>query len=141
MVDLQAKLALVRRGLPATEKVAFLNAGSYGPLTAVAGDIIAQRAREEAEEGRLGQQQFDRVRGERILLRAAFSRVLGCAERDVALTSSTTGGMNLALWGIDWRPGDEIVTTDIEHFGGLMPLYILQQRFGVRVRYAATGLR
>jgi L-cysteine/cystine lyase len=139
MVQTDDKLTAVRRGVPATEQVAFLNAGSYGPLTAAAGEAIASLAAEEVREGRLGAQGFMRNRQLKDACRTEFARVLGCDASEVALTTSTTAGMNFACWGLDWKPGDEVVTTDIEHMGGMGPIYSLMDRFGVRTQIVNTG--
>jgi len=136
-----AKLAAVRRGVPVTERLHYLNAGSHGPLAAAAARAITERAAAELTEGRVGSPHFVRMRALREATRAEFARLLGCDNTEVALTTSTTAGMNYALWGLDWRAGDEVVTTDVEHFGGLGPLYMLARRFGVVVRIVDTGGR
>ncbi len=59
--------------------------------------------------------------------------VLGCAPDDVALTGSTTDGVNTVLSGLDLRQGDEIVTSDEEHPGLLAPLGRARIRNGVKV--------
>ncbi|MGI8551328.1 MAG: aminotransferase class V-fold PLP-dependent enzyme [Dehalococcoidia bacterium] len=141
MVQTDEKLTAVRRGVPVTERLAFLNAGSHGPLTAAAGEAITRLAAEEVAEGRLGARQFKRMRELKLATRAEFARILGCDATEVSITSSTTAGMNFATWGLNWQEGDEIVTTDIEHMGGLGPLYILEHRFGVRLRFVGTGGR
>ena len=67
-------------------------------------------------------------------LRARFAGVLGCAADDVALTGSTTDGVNTVLAGLDLRPGDEVLTTDEEHPGVLAPLALARARRGIAVR-------
>jgi L-cysteine/cystine lyase len=52
----------------------------------------------------------------------------------VAVTASTTTGCHIVLSGLALDDGDEIVTTDEEHFGLLGPLYVS----GARVRVAET---
>ena len=54
----------------------------------------------------------------------------------IALTHSTSGGMNLVLGGMTFAPGDEVVTTDNEHPGLLEPLAALERRYGIVVRVA-----
>ena len=49
----------------------------------------------------------------------------------IALTHSTSGGMNLVLGGMAFAAGDEIVTTDNEHAGLLEPLAALERRYGI----------
>jgi selenocysteine lyase/cysteine desulfurase len=61
------------------------------------------------------------------------ARLVRAAPEDVALTQNTTHGMNLGVASIDWREGDEVVSTTTEHPGCLVPLHNLAGRFGVRV--------
>ena len=63
-----------------------------------------------------------------------YAGVLGCAPAEVALTGSTTDGVNTVIGGLDLRAGDEILTTDEEHPGLLAPLGRARRRHGVSVR-------
>jgi L-cysteine/cystine lyase len=65
--------------------------------------------------------------------------VLGTEMDLVALTHSTTEGINLALGTINWRPGDRAVTTSLEHPGVTGPLALLRDRLGVEVVEAEIG--
>jgi L-cysteine/cystine lyase len=67
-------------------------------------------------------------------LRAGYATVLGCEPSEVALTGSTTDGVNTVIAGLDLGPGDEILTTDEEHPGLLAPLGRARRRQGVTVR-------
>ncbi len=58
------------------------------------------------------------------------------AERDeVALTRNTTEGMNLIATGLDLQPGDEVLTTNHEHGGGMICWQYLRKRRGVKLNY------
>ncbi len=52
----------------------------------------------------------------------------------MALTGSTTDGVNTILSGLDLRPGDEILTSDEEHPGVLAPLGRARRHRDVTVR-------
>ena len=67
-------------------------------------------------------------------LRAAYAGVLGCDADNLALTGSTTDGVNTVLAGLDLHPGDEIITSDEEHPGLLAPLGRAKRLHGVNVR-------
>jgi L-cysteine/cystine lyase len=47
--------------------------------------------------------------------------------------------MNIAVWGINWQPGDEIVTTAEEHEGALLPIYTAARRLGLTLRIVEVG--
>jgi L-cysteine/cystine lyase len=55
------------------------------------------------------------------------------------LTRSTTEGVNIALMGLDWNRGDEIVTTSLEHPGIMVPLALIAHRYGATIRIADIG--
>jgi L-cysteine/cystine lyase len=72
--------------------------------------------------------------------REAAARLIGATPEDVALTQNTTHGINLTLSSIDWREGDEVVSTRTEHPGCLVPLHALARRRGVKVRLVAPPI-
>lgn len=59
---------------------------------------------------------------------------LSARPNEIVLTANTTQGMNLVLHGLDFEPGDEIVTTMHEHGAALSPLYLLQDRYGLKIK-------
>jgi L-cysteine/cystine lyase len=56
-------------------------------------------------------------------VRAKLAGHLGVEPAQVALTRSTTDGCNIVLAGLRLGPEDEVVTTDVEHFGLIGPLH------------------
>jgi L-cysteine/cystine lyase len=66
--------------------------------------------------------------------RNAAARLVGADSEDVALTQSTTHGMSLGAYSINWQPGDEVISTTTEHPGCLVPLHALRERFGVGLK-------
>ena len=71
--------------------------------------------------------------------RAAVAAVVTADVGDIALTHSTTDGMNVGVWGLDWRAGDRAVSTGLEHPGGLGALYNLRARVGAELRFVDVG--
>lgn len=132
-------LSAVRNELPALEDTAYLNTGSYGPLSRAAARAIEEENRQQLEAGRL-KSMGEGAQAVPASLRAGFARVLGCDADEVALTHHTTDGMNIATWGIQYRPGDEIVTNSWEHPGGILPVFAAARRFGLKVRMVDLSL-
>jgi len=112
----------VRAEFPVLERLAYLNTGSVGPLARRTAAAMAARLAAELEEGRGGIAQFLDVTELRGRLRAALAALIHVPVENVALTSSTTEGCNIVLGGLDLGPDDEVVTTDVEHFGLAGPL-------------------
>jgi L-cysteine/cystine lyase len=112
-----------RAQFPVLERIAYLQAGSAGPIALATS--AAQRREEERtlSEGRGGAAFFERVLGLREELRARLGALVGVDADHVALTASTTEGCNVVLAGLDLGRQDEVVTTTDEHFGLLGPLH------------------
>jgi len=128
------KINLIRDAIPVTQKKVYLNAGSVGPLTTIANDVLKQYSNEELLEGRANPNAFIAFRAKKAALRQAFAKLVKARPEEIALTHNTTDGMNIVSHGLNWQPGDEAITTNLEHPGGLLPLYVLRQRRGVMVK-------
>jgi selenocysteine lyase/cysteine desulfurase len=126
-------LASLRAAFPVCARVAYLNAGTNGPVAAASGDAARAELAVDVDAGRAGMPYFERLRDLMESLRAGYAARLGADPADVALTTSTTDGVGRALLALDLRPGDEAITSDEEHPGLLGPLAALRAR-GVRVR-------
>ncbi len=55
-------------------------------------------------------------------MRVRLAELVAAQPEQVALTRSTTDGINIVVGGLRLGPGDEVVTTDVEHFGLIGPL-------------------
>jgi L-cysteine/cystine lyase len=137
--DERTKVDAIRQELPATLAFAYLNAGTNGPLPRRSHEALVAFDRADLMEGRIGPQGFSRYFQTLTDAREVVADLLGCQPLDVALTHNTTEGVNIAVMGIDWRPGDEVITAATEHPGVLHPVYLLHQRFGVRIRMTEIG--
>ena len=107
---------------PVLESVAYLNAGTFGPLARPVAEALESGIERDLEHGRTGKAAFEETLSLREELRVAFAQLVGAEPDTVALTTSTTDGCGIVLRGLGLQPGDEIVTTTDEHFGLLGPL-------------------
>ncbi len=123
-----------RAQFPVLERVAYLNAGSMGPLSRATEAAIAERTQFDVQLGRGGRAYYEEMQRLRAEARQRIAALLGVSDDHIALTTSTTNGCNIVAAGLDLGPGDEIVTTDAEHPGLLAPLHTT----GARVVVAPT---
>jgi selenocysteine lyase/cysteine desulfurase len=126
----------LRAQFPVLEKLAYLNAGSNGPVPRRALDAVGESLRRQVDEGRGDRAHFEENAGRIDELRRRIAGLLGCETQELALTGSTTDGVNATLLALDLGPGDDVLTSDEEHPGVLAPLAALRERRGVRVRVA-----
>ena len=126
----------LRREFPVFERKAYLNAGSNGPVPARAAEAANAAIARQSAEGRSGKQMVEELMAQLGDLRTRIAGLFHCDPAEVALTGSTTDGVNAVLAALDLRAGDEIVTSDEEHPGLLAPLAAARERHGVRIRVA-----
>jgi L-cysteine/cystine lyase len=126
---------------PAVGQKVYLNTGSVGPLSKRVFQAMQEVEERQLQEGRsdlrVYKEEFFPAREE---LRERFANLIGANSGEIALTHHTTEGMNIAVWGVNWRPGDEIVTTTLEHEAGLLPVYAAARRFGLSIKVVDLGL-
>jgi L-cysteine/cystine lyase len=112
-----------RAAFPVLERYAHLNAGTAGPVPRAGADAMREAEERELEHGRGSRRYMDAVAAAREQLRSTLAGLIAVPAENVALATSTTEGCNIVLGGLDLGPGDEVVTTDVEHFGLLGPLH------------------
>ena len=134
-----AKIPALREALPATAAGIYLNTGSAGPLPRESALAMAEAEAWELRTGRADHNFWEESLQRRAEARATVAALLGTTPKQVALTHATTDGMNIASWAIDWKPGDRVVTSSLEHPGALGPLWALRERFGVELVVADVG--
>jgi L-cysteine/cystine lyase len=106
-----------RAQFPVFERLAYLNAGTNGPLARATVEAMIEQERADLEHGRGGGAYFERALALRDEVRAKLAALVGVSPENMALATSTTNGCNIVLAGLELGPEDEVVTTDGEHFG------------------------
>lgn len=133
--DATARWAWLRAETPVTKRHAYMNCGWSGPLSNAVADAMRERVELETslgpETGGVMNESASALSSE---LRAAAETLLGATPGSVAITANTTQGMNLALNGVGAGAGDVVVTTSVEHGGGIIPVYRLREASGVEMR-------
>jgi len=128
----------LRAEFPALSRLAYLNAGTDGPLPAGAARAAADELTRELEQGR-AQAHFERRRELGDALRATYAAALGCETQDLALTTCTSEGLAHVVGGLALGPGDEVLTSDEEHPGLLGALGAARELQGVSIRAVPMG--
>jgi L-cysteine/cystine lyase len=111
-----------RARFPVLEQFAYLNAGTFGPLSRATLDAMADLRGWEGKHGRGGKEYFESMLARREVVRALLADQIRVPAEHVSITDSTTQGVHIVVSGLALGPGDEVVTTDAEHFGLTGPL-------------------
>ena len=129
----------VRARLPALEAEAYLNTGGAGPLPDLAADAMRAMVDAQLGRGRMSEAAVNDGRERQAALRAAIGRVVGRPSAEVAIAQSSTHAMNVVIWGLGLKRGDNVVTTNMEHPGLAVPLAVAAARAGAKVRIVDVG--
>lgn len=126
---------------PIADRLVYLNTGWSGPSSAAVVKAMRRRLEREAFDGPTSPD----VRHEKALLvrgvRERAARLINADVDEVALTYTTTEGMNTALRGLGLGPGDEVMICNLEHNAVMVPAYYARLRDGMTinvVRFPST---
>jgi len=142
-VDGELSLAMatpaeVRKSVPIFEETRYLNTGASGPSPRQ----IVERAQETIEahewDAAADPGPYPYAFGIYDDARENVASFVGAEADEIALTQSTTDGINRIACSIEWEPGDVIVRTDLEHPAGVLPWQRLERQ-GCEVRVAPTS--
>jgi selenocysteine lyase/cysteine desulfurase len=124
----QASWAKIRAHFSLDPKLIFLNNGTLGPSP----DVVVQTR--EYYNQLLAQDPTDNFRSKELKdVRDRLAKFIQAQPGEVSITHSTTEGLNIFAHGVDWKPGDEVILGNQEHFGAVEPYQTLAQRYGIKI--------
>ena len=126
----------LRELLPITRDRIYMNTGWAGPTPTSSLRRITETLEQEAIIGPASARGVALDREANRAAAEAVANLLGTAEDDIILTHSTREGVNVVIYGIDWKPGDELLICDLEHPALTTPAKVVAERMGVRVTSA-----
>ncbi len=95
----------------------FFNHAGVSPLPRVAADALNRFAMEVAGDAYLGAHWHEDI--ER--LRVTAAQLMNAHRDEIAFIKNTSEGLSIVANGIDWKPGDRIVTTAVEYPANIYP--------------------
>lgn len=128
----------IRKDIPVLSRVAYLNSASCSPPPAPVVSAMADYYTNSPINYRSGRTPFEgEITAQVDAVRERVAASLGAdSPREVVFTKNTTEAINVVASGLSWAPGDEVVVTPIEHQSNLIPWIRLEDRAGIRLRYA-----
>lgn len=126
----------LRADVPALQEGTYLNFGAHGPSPRYVVDAASSFLADH-EYGSTTNDPYEVAFDAYERARERVARFIGADPAEIALTESTTDGINRIASAIDWADGDVVVRTDLEHPAGVLPWQRLE-REGVEVRVVET---
>src|SRR5690606_10201520 len=121
---------LFREQMPVARKWAYFDHAAVAPVTAPTAAAMHRCVDQSLEEGDTLWPEWARQLKQ---LRQRAATLLGAETDEIALMPNTTAGITLVAEGLDWRPGDNVVTLADEYPSNLYP-WMNQASRGVETR-------
>ena len=121
--------ALVRGQFSIPRERIYLNNGTLGPSPRIVVDAVTEHTRRVASTYPPGIAWDD--------LKASISALTGGDPEGFVFPRNTTEGMSFVANGLELESGDDVVTTDHEHIGGLEPWKLATTRRGASLTVAS----
>ena len=127
-------LQKLRDEIPVLANATYLNTGWSGPPPRRVAQAMKDRIDLEMYEGPTSRPVQEQGRETQARARQAAARLFNADPEDVLVTRNTTEGLNIVLSGLDWQPGDEIITCNLEHGSVLLTSFATAKRYDLKVR-------
>ncbi len=118
----------IRAEFPALANWTFLNSATFGQLPRRAveaiNDHFAHRDELACADFLHWYDDIDRLRG-------SIAKLIHASADDIAFVTNAAQGLSVVASGIDWKPGDEVLTLE-EEFPNYLYMPALVERFGVK---------
>jgi selenocysteine lyase/cysteine desulfurase len=120
-----------RSFFPVTKHFAYLNHAGVAPISTRVDEAMRRYLAHASERGAFDYAEVYDTEIERARGRAA--QLLGATRDEIAFVKNTTEGLGLVATGLDWRPGDVVLSCDLEYPSNVYPWWALRSR-GVETR-------
>ena len=120
-----------RNEFPVTETYIYMNHAGVAPVSRPVRDAMAEFIEDATVHGAVHADDWAETAE---VCRAAAAQLINADATEIAFMKNTTQGILIAANGIDWRAGDNIVTTAVEFPANVYPWWSLKDRYGVSTR-------
>ncbi len=113
---------------PSLKKWAFFNHAGVSPMPQPAAEAMRHYAAQSENDAYMTGQWYKQAE----FTRRCAARLIHADAREIAFTKNTSEGLAFVANGLDWKPGDEILSTRSEYPANVYPWMAAQQRYGIK---------
>jgi cysteine desulfurase/selenocysteine lyase len=124
--------AQLRDLFPVTRRYAYLN---HAATAALPRPVVEVMTGYLSECGAVGSEAGVGMDNRIEAVRQTAARFIGAHRDELVFTASVSHGLNIVAAGLDWRPGDNLISAETEFTANVYPWTNLR-RHGVEVRFA-----
>jgi len=130
----------IRAEIPATASLIYLNTGWQGPSPRPVIAAVQETFALEAEAPTAPPVNTKKLEISR-KARRALADLINATPEEVSLQQNTTEGINIVVSGLGLKPGDEVITCNLEHPSVVVPFYYSRERYGVTAKIVHLSAR
>lgn len=123
----------IRKLFPVTENYIYLNHAAVAPLSLPVYARMQQYTQDLLEHGLVHFREWGEAVSQ---VRQLAARLINAESGEIAFAPNTSAGLSFVANGIDWRKGDNIVSTDCEFPANIIPWKRVCRQHGVELRSA-----
>ncbi|MBZ5602021.1 MAG: aminotransferase class V-fold PLP-dependent enzyme [Acidobacteriia bacterium] len=120
----------VRAEFPALENYTYLNSATYGQMPRRGADALVRHLDDRNEKACSN---FLDWYGQIDQIRASIAQLIHAEAEDIAFVPNAATALGLVVGGIDWKPGENVVTL-ADEFPNMLYIPALVERRGVELR-------
>lgn len=120
-----------RSEFPVTDTFVYMNHAGVAPLSKRVMEAMVGFVQDATVNGAVNVDSWVETAE---ICRSAAAQLINADASEIAFMKNTTQGILLAANGIDWKEGDNVVTTAVEFPANVYPWWSLNERFGVETR-------
>ncbi len=113
---------------PVVRSWTFLNHAAVAPISRSAHQAITEFADQAMQDAYLTGKWYTKIEE----VRESAAQLIGAKKSEIAFAKNTSEGIAFVASGLDWQPGDEIVSTSVGYPSMVYPWMDVSQRFGVK---------
>ncbi len=126
-------LAAIRAELNVTRRMAYFQTGSLGPAPRAAVRAAQQDLERLNDHGPAYLPALKPLVERVEAARAALAGWLGCSPDELGFTQNTSQSIAVVGRALNWRPGDQVIISDLEHPANVLPWQVLGEQAGVEL--------
>ena len=120
-----------RAEFPVTQSYVYMNHAGVAPLSRRVRDAMVGFVEDATVNGAVNVDTWTETVE---MCRTVAAQLVNADATEIAFMKNTTQGILIAANGIDWREGDNVVTTAVEFPANVYPWWSLKERYGVETR-------
>ncbi|MCJ7583113.1 MAG: aminotransferase class V-fold PLP-dependent enzyme [Candidatus Aminicenantes bacterium] len=119
------------------DDVIMMNNGTLGPMPKPVFNTLVKTFRGQCTNP---YDMYNFISKKKDEVRIKLAQFIHASPEETVINRNTTEGMNFVANGLDMKPGDEVLISNMEHPAGIHPWKLKEKRYGIVIKEVPIGL-